>query len=920
VNRRWPRVRVALLTNRTDRPVNGSNGVSAVILALAVLLPSVSDADPAELIPIQRGHSQTIKFDAPVERVVVTDPGIVQTTQTSVNVVEFLGLKEGQTMIIVWTERSRVIVIATVEKEPQLRQVFVATVEPPKAGGDRSLYGYRGSVFFQERPEGRLEGHQHQVFGYYPTADGRYVGHATVAVDEQQDTSRLTDFLLGYHGRTFRLAGGDVTAEPPPLSSGPSLVRGFSASYDQPRFRLGGYEGLEPGGDDPDALFDSSRAQRFGGFMEYEPADAARFGLHGLRRTGVSGTSGDFDVTQLMPFLRWKPSPALLFAAAGGFNQQGKSLEGRFSYSAPLWRLSSRYWFRGSEFETPDSPREDLSTASLFLRPARLVSVWATATRFAQGAHAFAGTPEASLIRASQSLNVAVFPPSTLDQIRLTFTHRDDDAVPDTADRLLGSERSLSLFLSQRLPSRLGILTFQIRYRDLDRPIDGNVTSFRTRQAEAAWRRTAGRFTSLTLVGFRNLDLGGSFDQVQDRYYLTQEIGLQRGHWFGIANIEIARAITYDRPAATVNWNLVTTGRLQAGWRPTQAHEFRVDAFLTSASGEEGTGEGLLPLNEPTTLEIVLSYAFYFGGAVNAPSLINKLRAEVLTVRAYLDANENGRFDPGEAPVENIPVSVDRGASRLTDRDGNVVVRGLGPGLHRVVADVSGPESSGQSFRFTTASSQLVLMEEGERKVLYLGLSDRSAISGSVFNDANLDGIQQRGESGLSGVQVVLFRGGVVIDRQRTASGHFSFEKVAPGAYRLAIAREGFPPDFEATRTDLDIEAAPSQLVRAAFPVSAIRSIGGVVFLDENGNGLLEEGEPPLANVQIRWNGRVVTSNEEGRYLFRHLPAGEVELRMDPNSLPPDHRPARKRTVLTLPAKPASIDLDLPVVPNPGSN
>jgi len=65
-----------------------------------------------------------------------------------------------------------------------------------------------------------------------------------------------------------------------------------------------------------------------------------------------------------------------------------------------------------------------------------------------------------------------------------------------------------------------------------------------------------------------------------------------------------------------------------------------------------------------------------------------------------------------------------------------------------------------------------------------------------------------------------------------------------------------------------------------------IFTLSGVIFFDYNGNGLQDEGEPPIEGVEISLQKRHRNADEEkievsvatngtGEYLFEDLPAGD---------------------------------------------
>jgi hypothetical protein len=61
-------------------------------------------------------------------------------------------------------------------------------------------------------------------------------------------------------------------------------------------------------------------------------------------------------------------------------------------------------------------------------------------------------------------------------------------------------------------------------------------------------------------------------------------------------------------------------------------------------------------------------------------------------------------------------------------------------------------------------------------------------------------------------------------------------------------------------------DADMHQMIRSADPVMDRSGISGTVFLDANGNGQLDLGERTLANVRVRIDNTIVTTDENGHY------------------------------------------------------
>ncbi|MEA2734645.1 MAG: hypothetical protein QOE14_1096 [Humisphaera sp.] len=172
------------------------------------------------------------------------------------------------------------------------------------------------------------------------------------------------------------------------------------------------------------------------------------------------------------------------------------------------------------------------------------------------------------------------------------------------------------------------------------------------------------------------------------------------------------------------------------------------------------------------------------------------------------------------------------------------------------------------------------------------------AISGSVFNDVDGDGIQDPGESAVSGR--IIFddtNGNFVRD------GHEPFTRTnSAGVYKLVYRpagthivrqevptglRQTAPADLQPNRFDM---TTGQQIVGKNFGATALAKVSGSVFHDVDGDGAREAGDPVL-----RWTvyadankngildaGEISTvANRKGAYALT-LPAGSYDIRQIP--------------------------------------
>jgi len=181
-----------------------------------------------------------------------------------------------------------------------------------------------------------------------------------------------------------------------------------------------------------------------------------------------------------------------------------------------------------------------------------------------------------------------------------------------------------------------------------------------------------------------------------------------------------------------------------------------------------------------------------------------------------------------------------------------------------------------------------------------------ATIGDIVFEDLNGDGIQDIGEPGVAGVTVQVLDGaGNTVDTLVTdANGNWSLD-VLPGEYIVVVVE---PAGFDFTTPTQGADPAIDSNVNAAgetapFTVAdgdsnltidaglvPLGSIGDLVFLDQNENGVRDPGEQLVAGatvVLLDSNGDQVGSvvtGADGAYSFTDLPAGDYVIVVTPPS------------------------------------
>lgn len=178
-----------------------------------------------------------------------------------------------------------------------------------------------------------------------------------------------------------------------------------------------------------------------------------------------------------------------------------------------------------------------------------------------------------------------------------------------------------------------------------------------------------------------------------------------------------------------------------------------------------------------------------------------------------------------------------------------------------------------------------------------------AAIGDLVFSDDDGDGVQDAGEDGISGVTVELLDStGAVIDTTTTGpDGTYLFEGLTPGAtYQVRVtppAGQSFSPQDagsdDAVDSDVDAAGLTAPIVAVAgtdldvgdagiVPAAETASIGDFVFLDLDGDGVQDAGEPGIPNIVVELldaDGDVISTvqtDASGAYGFANLTPGDT--------------------------------------------
>ena len=205
-------------------------------------------------------------------------------------------------------------------------------------------------------------------------------------------------------------------------------------------------------------------------------------------------------------------------------------------------------------------------------------------------------------------------------------------------------------------------------------------------------------------------------------------------------------------------------------------------------------------------------------------------------------------------------------------------------------------------------------------------LHDPAKLGDFVWNDANKNGIQDPGESGISSVMVMLegrTTDGRDINRNMLtdADGMYMFDGLYPGSYRVTFPRPG---GYDPTAQDAglneakDSDAHPLTGVTAYvdldygmyYPdldagfIQQLPRIGDFVWDDHNRNGIQDAGEAGIPGIYVKLmqagndnvfgtpddhTEKAMYTGPNGLYLFTEVTPGKYQIEFVLSSIPSDY-------------------------------
>ncbi len=281
----------------------------------------------------------------------------------------------------------------------------------------------------------------------------------------------------------------------------------------------------------------------------------------------------------------------------------------------------------------------------------------------------------------------------------------------------------------------------------------------------------------------------------------------------------------------------------------------------------------------------------------------------------WIDVDSDGDRQTGEPGVRDgvvtitylgpdAPTGTDAVFTAVTGTDGTYHVPGLPSGFYEIEFDEA---SLPDGLALTGDNPIPVTLGAG---ATVAGIDFRTTgtgtIGGTVWNDRDGDELRGDAEVGVASVGIdVVWRdqsGDVLLAGETDAFGAWRIENLPPGIYDTAIDPLSVPLGMSpTTATDVPIVVDPAGTAAADFGIALMLRVGSKVWVDGNGNGVVDAGEDGVSAVLVNLYdelGSLVAftgTDGGGSYGFDDLFPGTYVVQIDYASVPGHLRPTWDR-------------------------
>ncbi len=233
----------------------------------------------------------------------------------------------------------------------------------------------------------------------------------------------------------------------------------------------------------------------------------------------------------------------------------------------------------------------------------------------------------------------------------------------------------------------------------------------------------------------------------------------------------------------------------------------------------------------------------------------------------WIDVNGNAEIDNEDAPYEGLTIELWKGgemiASTTSDENGHFAFYDLDPGEYEV------KEILGEGWYAISAEKVNVEVVEDEKRHVEFLNAEKGRVTGEKIDFTT--------QEPLAGVKFILESDDYYAEVFSGEDSSFDFGWLMPGEYHLY---EEVPEGWvSVTATEHDIVLESGDEKHFVFQNRRLSAIYGYKWLDANGDGIHQDGEPALEGVTIVLDGEGIhaeaVSGDDGYFVFEGLLDGQ---------------------------------------------
>ncbi|WP_241426521.1 SdrD B-like domain-containing protein [Macrococcus armenti] len=270
--------------------------------------------------------------------------------------------------------------------------------------------------------------------------------------------------------------------------------------------------------------------------------------------------------------------------------------------------------------------------------------------------------------------------------------------------------------------------------------------------------------------------------------------------------------------------------------------------------------------------------------------------------KVWFDEDKDGIQDANESGIEGVTVTLTKPdgttVTTTTDANGNYIFEDLPNGDYVVTFETpdgyNGPtvintgddalDSDGQVVNVTIQDADDMTIDSGFIKV---------KVGDTVWEDTNHDGVQDEGEPGIPGVEVIItYPDGTTETVVTDENGYYEFPNVPNGESTIEFKTpDGYIPttenvgddtkDSDGTKVTVNVDGKDDPTVDSGFiKETPVYDLGDKVWFDEDKDGIQDANESGIEGVTVtltKPDGTTVTTTTDanGNYIFTDLPNGD---------------------------------------------